>query len=96
MPGRGCSGTASAATQDYDLRVKVTLDGKSPEYRERMTMTPAKAEEIVCQAYRSVLGREPDETGARGFIEHVLRNGWTQREVERELRNSPEYRNRRR
>ncbi len=69
---------------------------KSPEYRERTTMTPAKAEEIVRQAYRSVLGREPDEAGARGYIQNVLRNGWTQREVERELRNSPEYRNRRR
>lgn len=69
---------------------------KSPEYRERTTMTPAKADQIVRQAYRSVLGREPDEAGARGYIQRVLRDGWTQRDVERELRNSAEYRNRRR
>jgi hypothetical protein len=32
----------------------------SPEYREQNTMTMAKAQEIVRQAYLSVLNREPD------------------------------------
>jgi hypothetical protein len=66
---------------------------KSPEYRERMTMTPAKAEEIVRRAYQNVLKRDPD-AGARSYVNKVLRDKWTQGDVERELRKSPEYRKR--
>jgi len=66
---------------------------KSPEYREKTTITRAKAEEIVRQAYLSVLGREPD-SGSRSYVDKVLRNRWTQQDVERELRKSPEYRSR--
>jgi hypothetical protein len=64
---------------------------KSPEYRDRVTMTPARAQDIVRQAYLSVLGREPDG-GSRGYIQKVLRDHWSQQDVERELRRSPEYR----
>ena len=66
----------------------------SPEYRERVTMTRAKAEEIVRRAYLNVLKREPDR-GAEGYINNVLRDNWSQDDVERELRKSDEYRNRR-
>jgi hypothetical protein len=66
---------------------------KSPEYRERNTMTRQRAEDIVRQAYRSVLNREPD-SGSRGYVDKILRDKWTQKDVERELRKSPEYRNR--
>jgi hypothetical protein len=52
------------------------------------------AEQIVARAYRSVFGREPDP-GARPWIDQVMRNNWSQSELERELRKSPEYRNRR-
>jgi len=64
----------------------------SREYRERNTMTRAKAEEIVRRAYLAVLNREPDANGSRGYINSILRDGWTQQDVERELRRSPEYR----
>jgi hypothetical protein len=67
----------------------------SPEYRGRTTMTRAKAEEIVRRAYRSVLDREPD-AGSRGYVDKVFRGKWSQDDVERELRKSPEYRNRNR
>jgi hypothetical protein len=67
----------------------------SPEFRQKNTMTRAKAEEIVREAYRSVLGREPD-AGSRGYVDRVLRDKWTRQDVERELRKSPEYRNRQR
>jgi hypothetical protein len=67
---------------------------KSPEYREKSTMTREKATEIVRQAYRAVLSREPD-SGSSGYVERVLRDKWTQSDVERELRKSPEYRGRR-
>jgi hypothetical protein len=65
----------------------------SPEYREKMTMTYPKAQEVVRQAYLSVLKREPDP-GAAGYVDKVLRSHWTQADVERELRKSPEYRKR--
>jgi hypothetical protein len=68
---------------------------KSPEYREKNTMTRARAEEIVRNAYLSVLQREPD-SGSRGYVDKVLRDKWTQQDVERELRRSPEYRNKNR
>jgi len=64
----------------------------SPEYREKSTMTYAKAEEIVRRAYQAVLRREPDP-GSRPYVDKVLRDHWSQQDVERELRKSPEYRN---
>lgn len=65
----------------------------SPEYKEKHTMTRQKAEEIVRQAYLAVLKREPD-AGSRSYVDKVMRNKWTQADVERELRKSPEYKNR--
>jgi hypothetical protein len=67
---------------------------ESPEYREKNTMTEAKAREIVANAYRSVLGREPDP-GADVYVQKVWREKWTERDVANELRKSDEYRNRR-
>ena len=52
------------------------------------------AENIVRRAYRSVLGREPDP-GARSWIDAVMKNNWSQAQLEAELMKSPEYRNRR-
>ena len=56
-------------------------------------MTRARAENLVRNAYRSVLNREPDPA-SEGYVEHVLRDGWSQTDVERDLRRSAEYRNR--
>ena len=67
----------------------------SPEYRERTTMTREKAEEIVRRAYLNVLKREPDAAGSQGFIVRVMRDNWSQQDVERELQKSDEFRNRR-
>jgi hypothetical protein len=66
---------------------------KSPEYREKNTMTRAKAEDIVRRAYLAVLKREPDATGSANYVISVMRDKWTQQDVERELRRSPEFRN---
>jgi hypothetical protein len=65
----------------------------SPEYRDKTTITRAKAEEIVRKAYRNILNRDPDAV-AEGYIANVMRNNWSQQDVERELRKSPEYRGR--
>ena len=66
----------------------------SPEYREKTTMTRAKAEAIVRSAYLAILKREPDAAGSQGFINSVMRDNWSQQDVERELRKSPEARGR--
>ena len=66
---------------------------RSPEYREQNTMTREKAQDIVRRAYLNVLKREPDPD-SRGYVDRVLRDKWSQFDVERELRKSPEYRNR--
>ena len=65
---------------------------KSPEYRQKSAMTREQAEEVVRRAYQSVLGRDPDPS-SRGYVDHVLKDHWTERDVARELRNSDEYRN---
>lgn len=65
---------------------------KSPEYGQQNTMTRQKAEEIVRQAYRSELQREPD-AGSRTYVDKVMRDHWTEQDVARELRKSPEYKN---
>jgi len=61
------------------------------ERSERHGLTRSDAEEIVRRAYLAVLDREPDP-GSRGYVENVLRDGWTRKDVERELRKSDEYR----
>ena len=64
---------------------------KSPEFRQKNAMTREQAEQVVRRAYESVLGREPD-AGSRGYVDHVLRDHWSEADVARELRNSDEYR----
>jgi hypothetical protein len=58
-------------------------------------MTREQAEEVVRRAYQSVLGRDPDP-GSRSYVDRVLKDHWTERDVARELRNSAEYRNKQR
>ncbi len=67
----------------------------SDEYRRGGQMTRRRAEQIVRRAYLDVLGREPDP-GAEGWVDKVLRERWTEQDVVRALRDSDEYRRRRR
>jgi hypothetical protein len=74
---------------------------QSTEYKQRAyddrtgryDLTRQRAEDVVRRAYLSVLNREPDRN-SQGYVERVLRDGWSQQDVERELRQSPEYRSR--
>ena len=68
---------------------------ESPEYRDRDRVTEEEAKEIVRSAYLDVLGREPDAS-SQGYVSKVLRDRWTVEDVARELRKSPEYRERNR
>ena len=54
--------------------------------------TYQQAEDIVRRAYRSTLGRDPD-SAARSWVNEVMKNNWSQRQLEAELRKSDEYRN---
>ena len=85
----------SEAQVREELRRSSEYRERSPEYRERGTMTYARAEDVVRRAYQSVLQREPDP-GSRPYVERVMRDHWTQQDVERELRKSEEYRSKRR
>ena len=73
---------------EHDIREALK---RSPEYREKNRMTEKQAEQIVRRAFRSVLHRDPD-SGARGYVEKVLRDHWTENDVARELKHSKEYR----
>ena len=73
---------------------------RSEEYKTRTSddsglygTTRARAQSMVRRAYLSVLKREPDPA-SDGYVERVLRDGWSQADVERDLRRSAEYRNR--
>ena len=54
-------------------------------------MTREQAQAIVRSAYQTVLGREPDPASA-GYVDRVLNDHWSQQQLENELRNSAEYR----
>lgn len=77
---------------EHDVRQALL---KSPEYRQKNTMTRDKAVEIVTRAYREVLGRDPDAGGMEGYVQGVLQKHWSEADVARSLRNSDEYRNKR-
>jgi hypothetical protein len=54
-------------------------------------MTREQAQTVVRSAYRNVLGRDPDPASA-GFVDRVFNDHWSQQQIENELRNSAEYR----
>lgn len=53
-----------------------------------------EARQIVRQAYRDVLRREPDASGLRQYVSAMLYEGWSEADVRRSLVNSREYRQR--
>ena len=52
------------------------------------------ADSVVRNAYINVLRRQPDAAGLHDYGIRVMRDGWSQADVERALRESPEYRSR--
>jgi Peptidase inhibitor family I36 len=68
-----------------ESRVREALRN-SREYREKNEMTLPKAQEIVRRAYLNVFKREPDYPGANGYVNRVMKDHWTQADLEQELR----------
>ena len=52
-----------------------------------------QAEAMVRRGYQRVFGREPDPA-ARAWVDEVMKNDWTQRQLENALRATPEGRRR--
>jgi hypothetical protein len=77
--------------QDLRRNDGYALSGNADRYGAFGTAR-ARAESVVRNAYRAVLGREPDP-GSEGYLDRVMHDGWSQSDVERELRRSAEYRN---
>lgn len=90
--GGGGNGYGNNDRRDNDRRDN---DGRYNDGRyndgNSSRVTRRQAEEIVRRAYLTVLRREPDP-GSAGFVDRVLRDHWTQDQLERELRKSEEYR----
>jgi hypothetical protein len=66
---------------------------RSPERRQKLVgPSAAQASQMVRNAYRSVLGREPDPDGLSHYTAKVLVERWTEDDVVQALRESDEYR----
>ena len=50
-----------------------------------------RAEATVAQAYRDILGREPDPSGLQQYTDAMVNRGWSAAEVRRSLLQSDEY-----
>ena len=86
-PPRGPSGYYEGQRRD-DSRYRYRNNGPA---RYNRAITRDQAQAIVRSAYLNVLGREPDPASA-GWVDRVLTDHWSQEQLERELRNSAEYR----
>ncbi|HKC12017.1 MAG TPA: DUF4214 domain-containing protein [Vicinamibacteria bacterium] len=75
---------------EHDVREALR---RSPERRQR---SDAEAAAMVRRAYRAVLDREPDPTGLRDYKARVLRDHWSEQQIVDDLRQSDEYRRKRR
>jgi hypothetical protein len=53
-----------------------------------------RAEQIVRDSYRDILGREPDRSGLRQYVDAIVNRGWSESDVRRSLRQSHEFRER--
>jgi hypothetical protein len=66
-----------------------------PVYRYRSALEGRggywQAQQMVRQAYRDILGREPDPSGMHEYTDAIVNRGWSIAEVRHSLLSSPEY-----
>jgi hypothetical protein len=58
---------------------------KSTEYQGK------KYDKIIKEAYQDILGRNPDRNGLESYRRHMIDDGWSEKDVRNDLRNSDEY-----
>lgn len=83
---------SDAFAQDYRYRDRDVREYR--EYRDDRGYRGGRdwrAREIVAQAYRDILRREPDRSGLRQYTDAMVRRGWSENDVRRALRQSDEY-----
>ena len=80
------------------LNVGLGADASAqPDYRyrdraySRESSGRGRAAQIVREAYRDILRREPDRSGLRQYTNAILHEGWSEADVRRSLRRSHEY-----
>ncbi len=86
-------GQRDAATWDRvlsSLRVEPQASGSAAYF----VWEPRDAERALRAAYRDILGRDPDDKGARYFRGRMLDAGWSEEQVRDAIRDSDEFRNR--
>jgi len=59
--------------------------------RRYATTSQRQAQQIVRQAYRDILRREPDASGLAQYTRSMLYDNWTEADVRRSLQSSQEY-----
>lgn len=64
---------------------------EAPARRYVSTSSRWQAQQIVRDAYRDILRREPDAGGLRQYTNAMLREGWSVNQVRQSLLNSDEY-----
>ena len=75
---------------EHDIRQALI---RSPERRQKqLGPNMAQAQDMVRNAYRGVLGREPDPGGLSHYTAKVMVERWTEDDVVQALRDSDEYR----
>jgi|RhiMethySRZTD1v2_1073278.scaffolds.fasta_scaffold100287_2 hypothetical protein len=65
-----------------------------PTRRYYVSESRWQVRQVVAQAYRDILRREPDASGLRQYTNAMLNEGWSERDVRRSLANSREYQER--
>ena len=78
---------------EQDVRTALRRSSEARGQVGRVSLTSeAEAADMVRRAYRSVLNREPDDTGLRDYTNKVVQEHWTERQIMDALRRSDEYR----
>jgi uncharacterized protein DUF4214 len=84
VTGLMLSAGGDAFAQSYGYRDR-------PVSREYRYGRDGRATQVVRQAYRDILRREPDRRGLREYTDAMVNRGWSESDVRRALRRSPEY-----
>jgi hypothetical protein len=85
-----------SALRNY--RTRMIEDGWSEkDVRDELRRTDeyrTVVDRVITKAYRELLGRNVDPDGLRSYTQHMLRDGWSEDDVRKSIRESQEYRER--
>jgi len=89
------SKTAIIASLMLNLGVGGAVFAQTPRYRGNdsrySSSSQSQAQQMVRQAYRDILRREPDRAGLNQYTDAILNRHWSDADVRRSLMSSDEY-----